>query len=221
MNRSTIDIDQMLLRRGGKLLYEGPEGRVAQCPDGLILSDITSGKALCGCLSFLLLPEDVHFCVKSKDAADAVQERFHLRGQTPCAQWVYTKDSAPVVPGLEGADIHPLPEEDVPTAAPHYHDSADYLRERSRAGELWGIYEEGKLAGFMGLHEEGSMGILAILPEFRRRGLASVLESWVIGQQLKKGQVPYGHVIDGNDASTALQESLGLTKAELPAIWVF
>ena len=55
----------------------------------------------------------------------------------------------------------------------------------------------------------------------RRRGLASVLESWVIGQQLKRGQVPYGHVIEGNDASTALQESLGLTKAELPAIWVF
>ena len=46
MNCSTIDIDQMLRRRGGKLLYEGPEGRVAQCPDGLILSDITSGKAL-------------------------------------------------------------------------------------------------------------------------------------------------------------------------------
>ena len=73
MNCSTIDIDQMLRRRGGKLLYEGPEGRVAQCPDGLILSDITSGKALCGCLSFLLLPEDAHFCVKSKDAADAVR----------------------------------------------------------------------------------------------------------------------------------------------------
>ena len=70
MNCSTIDIDQMLRRRGGKLLYEGPEGRVAQCPDGLILSDITSGKALCGCLSFLLLPEDAHFCVKSKDAAN-------------------------------------------------------------------------------------------------------------------------------------------------------
>ena len=48
-----------------------------------------------------------------------------------------------------------------------------------------------------------------------------MLESWVIGQQLKQGWVPYGHVIEGNDASTALQESLGLTKAELPAIWVF
>ena len=37
MNCSTIDIDQMLRRRGGKLHYEGPEGRVAQCPDGVIL----------------------------------------------------------------------------------------------------------------------------------------------------------------------------------------
>ena len=222
MDCNTIDIDQMLLRRGGKLLYQGPEGRVAQCPDGLILSDIRSGKALCGCLSFLLLPEEPHFCLKSQDAADAVRQRFpHLRDQTPCAQWVYTRDTAPAVPGLEGADIRPLPEEDVPTAAPHYHNSADYLRERSMAGELWGIYEEGKLAGFMGLHEEGSMGILAILPEYRRRGYASVLESWVIGYQLRRGWVPYGHVIDGNDASTALQQSLGLTRAEMPAIWVF
>ena len=221
MNCSTIDIDELLRRGGGRLLYEWPEGRVVQCRDGLILSDITDGKGLCGCLSFLLLPEEAHFCVKSRDAADAVQERFHLQGQTPCAQWVYTKDTAPAVPGLEGADIRPLPEEDVPAAAPHYHDSADYLLERSRAGELWGIYEEGKLAGFMGLHEEGSMGILAILPEFRRRGLASLLESWVIGRQLREGRVPYGHVIDGNEASTALQQSLGLTKAELPAIWVF
>ena len=32
MNCSTIDIDQMLRRRGGKLLYEGPEGRVQERP---------------------------------------------------------------------------------------------------------------------------------------------------------------------------------------------
>ena len=71
MNRSTIDIDQMLRRRGGKLLYEGPDGRVAQCPDGLILSDITSGKALCGCLSFLLLPFNVYasyYCQSTLDS---------------------------------------------------------------------------------------------------------------------------------------------------------
>ena len=73
MNCSTIDIDELLRRGGGRILYKGPEGRIAQHGEDLILSDITSGKALCGCLSFLLLPEDVHFCVKSKDAADAVR----------------------------------------------------------------------------------------------------------------------------------------------------
>ena len=218
MDCNTIDIDELLRRGAGKLLYEGPEGRVAQCPDGLILSDIQSGRALCGCLSFLLLPEKPHFCLKSHDAADAVQERFHLRGQTPCAQWVYTKDTAP---SHGDADIRPLTAEDVPTAAPHYHDSTDYLQERVQAGEIWGIFEEGKLAGFMGLHEEGSMGILAILPEYRRHGLASILESWVIDWCLHHDRVPFGHVIEGNDASTALQQSLGLTQAEMPAIWVF
>ena len=222
MNCSTIDIDELLRRGGGRLLYNGPEGRIAQHGEDLILSDITSGKALCDCLAFLSLPREPAFCVKSQDAADAVQERFHLHGRrTPCAQWVYRKDTAP---GFGGADIRPLAEADIPLAAPHYHlahNSAAYLKKRADAGELWGIYEYGRLAGFMGLHGEGSLGILAILPEYRRKGLASALEAWVIDWHLRRGWVPYGHVIEGNKASAALQQRLGLTKAELPAIWVF
>ena len=119
MNCSTIDIDELLRRGGGRLLYNGPEGRIAQHGEDLILSDITSGKALCDCLAFLSLPREPAFCVKSQDAADAVQERFHLHGRrTPCAQWVYRKDTAP---GFGGADIRPLAEADIPLAAPHYH----------------------------------------------------------------------------------------------------
>lgn len=54
------------------------------------------------------------------------------------------------------------------------------------------------------------MGLLEVLPQFRRRGLAEVLEVGLIAQQLHRGLLPYCHVRLGNTASEALQTKLGL-----------
>ena len=70
---------------------------------------------------------------------------------------------------------------------------------------------DGVLAGFAGIHQEGAMGMLEVLPQFRRRGLAEVLEAALIDQQLRRGRFPYCHVRHGNTASEALQQKLGLT----------
>ena len=69
---------------------------------------------------------------------------------------------------------------------------------------------DGALAGFAGIHQEGTMGLLEVLPQFRRRGLAEVLEVGLIAQQLHRGLLPYCHVRLGNTASEALQTKLGL-----------
>ena len=69
---------------------------------------------------------------------------------------------------------------------------------------------DGALAGFAGIHQEGTMGLLEVLPQFRRRGLAEVLEVGRIAQQLRRGLLPYCHVRLGNTASEALQAKLGL-----------
>ena len=58
------------------------------------------------------------------------------------------------------------------------------------------------------------MGMLEVLPQFRRRGLAEVLEAALIAQQLERGRFPYCHVRHGNAASEALQKKLGLTFKE-------
>ena len=65
------------------------------------------------------------------------------------------------------------------------------------------------------------MGILEVLPEYRRRGYGLALEQFLIAWHLERGWTPFGHVIDGNEASIRLQKKAGLVCAELPTIWMY
>lgn len=89
------------------------------------------------------------------------------------------------------------------------------------AGQLWGLFEGGQLAAFIGMHHEGSMGILEVLPEYRRRGLAMALEGWLIRWHLERGWTPFCHVYEDNPASHALQKKLGLTPAPEQVVWLW
>ena len=100
-----------------------------------------------------------------------------------------------------------------------------YLREDPPRAEcdaegVLGAEVGGRLAGFIGIHEEGAMGLLEVLPQFRRRGLAEALEAALIGRQLGKGALPYAQVRIGNTASEALQEKLGLTFDRRVLYWI-
>ena len=223
MNLNLIDQTELLRREHGRALYEGPEGSVLCSADGrTVFSDIQYIPSLRALLRTLTPPQADTFSVKSPEAADLVTELTSLTGRADCAQWVYCRDAAPDFD--RSADVRPLPREDVPLAAPHYGllgDCTEFFYEQSAAGRLFGLYENGTLAGFIGLHHEGSMGMLEILPEFRRKGYGFTLEAFLIDWHLQRGWVPWCHVIDGNSASTALQKKLGMTEAEWPDIWVF
>ena len=60
------------------------------------------------------------------------------------------------------------------------------LEERLRSGMMYGAFADGKLAGFIGMHAEGSMGILEVFEEFRRQGIAEALERHLINRILEK-----------------------------------
>ena len=123
--------------------------------------------------------------------------------------------------GPRTADIRPLTQEHAALAASVYHDGdGAYIRNRIEHGALFGVFESDALAGFAGFHDDGSMGMLEILPPFRRRGYAAQLEAFLIAAALKEGRTPYCHVVDGNEASLHLQWKMGLTCTRLPAIWV-
>ena len=86
---------------------------------------------------------------------------------------------------------------------------------------MTGAFLDGVLAGFIGIHEEGSIGMLEVLPAYRRRGLGYALEAGAIRRALKEGTIPYCQVIEGNTASMELQKKLGLEFSDGFVYWLF
>ncbi len=130
----------------------------------------------------------------------------------------------PIPPQISHPNIkmRPLTETDLPFVLENYHNPGSlevHIRDRIAEGMVGGVID-GQLAGFAGIHQEGAMGLLEVLPEFRRRGLAELLEAELIKSCLKKGQLPYCHIRKGNTASIALQEKLGLSIDTHPVYWV-
>ena len=222
MNIDRIDLDEQLRRAGAHVLYEGPEGRILrQGDESAIYSDVLDGEQLCRILDELHVSKCEMAAVKSKSAADAISARFGFHDGNPCSQWAYTLPTPPKYPQC---DIRILERRNVPLAAAHYHlldDAQGYFSYCVDTEQIWGLYENDRLAGFIGLHSEGSMGMLEVLPEYRHKGYGYALEAHLIDVHLQRGWVLYCHVIDGNEASLHLQRKLGLTCAALPAIWVY
>ena len=217
----TVALTEALRHENAVLRYDGAEGRLATLPDGTVLSEITDGDALCRIVHALGLEHTDQYCVQSRSAADALSRAFGLHEKMPCTQAVYLEKKPPRLPKC---NIRPLCEEHLPLTAAHYHpesDNTEYLRERIASGRMWGIFDKDRLAGFIGMHTEGSMGFLEVLPEYRRRGYGYALEGYLIALHLERGWTPFCHVVEGNDASLALQKKLGMTFAPQPAIWVF
>lgn len=156
---------------------------------------------------------------------------FGFSESVECYQAVYTQKEKMSVTGLyrtdkkpteNGVVIMPLRKEDRELVADSYDnlDEPEYIYERMDAGALIGAYVNGKLAGYIGTHEEGSIGILTVLPEYRHRKIAMALQTYIINKELEEGKIPYGQVKEENEASIALQKKLGLYLSKQKVFWV-
>ena len=148
-------------------------------------------------------------------------EQFGFRTQMECYNAVYPSRE-PIPYSLpEGAEIRNLDQSYLDFVHAHYHmvDDINYIRSRIEAG-MFGVFLAGEIAGFVGTHEERSMGLLEILPEYRRLGLAYALEAHLINHLLSQGRVPFCQVAIVNDASVRLQQKLGLVISDQVVYWL-
>ena len=65
------------------------------------------------------------------------------------------------------------------------------------------------------------MGMLYVLPEYRRQGWGERLERALTKIVLTQGDLPYGHVVVGNEASARLQEKLGFICCSQVVTWMW
>lgn len=99
--------------------------------------------------------------------------------------------------------------------------SKEELKDLVMQGNILLGYDEDRLVGFIGQHHEGSMGLLYIFPEYRKKGYGSRLEQVMIKKIRKTGFIPYCHVITDNKASIRLQKGLGLVQTKNTVSWMW
>ena len=80
-------------------------------------------------------------------------------------------------------------------------------------------YKDNIPVGFIGLHLEGSMGLLYILKEYRGNGYGIELEMFLVNRLLFENKIPFGQVETTNTISISLQKKLGFTFTDKKQYW--
>jgi len=151
---------------------------------------------------------------------DYAAELYKPSNTMLCYQYAYLKDTIDIPRGE--LTVRTADNDDFQWLSSVYDlVSAEELRRDVELGNILIASVNGADVGFVGEHLEGSMGLLHILPEFRRRGYAEELESLMIADTLRRGFVPFCQTELDNYASIHLQEKLGLVKADNITGWLW
>lgn len=209
-------------------IRRGQAEMIAVREDGVLLKDAASGIYMVTAqnkdagerlLSETAKPAEEYVCHR-KFLAESIEARFHKHTISECLQAVYTRKQ----PFAETEDIciRRLDDSftDVVTENYHLFHDREYIRSRLRAGMMYGAFRKGALAGFIGVHAEGSMGMLEVFEDYRRMGIGTALEKYLINRQLEKGYTPYSQVIADNEISLALQQKLGMKVGREKIYWI-
>jgi len=119
-------------------------------------------------------------------------------------------------------DFQPLSMEDLAIVHANYDIDLgeEYLAGRIADGELFGGYENGEMIGFIGIHAEGSMGMLQVFDNHQGKGFGAGLYANVTNHQLNRGLVPFGQVNVNNSASLHIARKLGFSMGDHRVYWL-
>jgi len=150
-----------------------------------------------------------HICFYQKALADYFYEKYSYKKYAVNVQAVYSK--------TEHAQSNSYTLEVLPLTFAHMdwvqehldHLGYDYLKERLGFGAIYGGYIDGEICGSVGIHAEGSIGMLHVLEMFRKRGFASELVAYITNILIDRGEIPFSQIEFDNKASTDLHKKMG------------
>ena len=160
------------------------------------------------------------YSVHDDETAAYMKEKLGYEGDTPCYLLSWRGGR---VDNEKPFSIKTLSSDCVPFVMEHYSTSSeDDIREAAESGKLYGAFSsDGSIMGFAGFHSEGSMGLLTVLPEYRRNGIGEALEIHLINTAIGEGRIPYCNVFVDNAPSLHLQDKLGLERGGILSWWIW
>ena len=148
--------------------------------------------------------------------------RFGLKTEQICHQAAWL-EPAPPAPSPFSGELRLLDRSWAEWVYAHYSHAfggVAYVEDAIARGML-GAFVDGQPAGFAGTHIEGAIGMLEVLPPYRRRGIGEALLRGIVSLVLERGGYAYGQVFADNAPSLALQRRTGMAVSEELLFWLF
>lgn len=206
-----VDMLEALRRDRGQVVYFEGDTVLVQRRETPGFYLLTAGSPEAAEAAFQGRPAPRLVTARGPGVPEMLRDRFGLQLSDPCCNAAYLKGEK-LSWDCPGLIIRPYRVEELPAFLAHYdiEDEAE-ARAHIEKGELFAGEYEGELAGFIGLHDDGSMGLLEVFPEYRKLGIGRALEIFLIDFCLDRGWIPYGQVFFDNEKSFSLQSHLGMT----------
>lgn len=214
---SYIDILEPIRRNAADILYADKDGVIIFERKGeacmIAMQDLDKCKFVMDFSDYSL------YAVHNKEIAQYIKRQYGFTHSFETYQAVYNKRM--IIEDFSSIEV--LSEDYLDIVSKHYGgvDDREYVSDLINRKQIWGLFDKGVLAGFIGEHLEGSMGLLEVLPEHRRKGYGYKLQAFLINHFLKLNQVPFCQVKTDNAASLALQQKLGMQISKETTIWVY
>lgn len=90
--------------------------------------------------------------------------------------------------------------------------SIQYIIDRIERGIALGIYDEEKLTAWIMTHDDGAIGFLNVLPEYRKKGYGYDLTIAIIDRLRSIEKIPFVHIEEDNYKSMSLALKSGFVK---------
>ncbi len=208
-----------VLEGGAEILYAEKDGLLMLYKDIYVLFG-TCKEGLNKALS--LVDEARCFVCSSEEEGVAVLEKFkNITKKKACYQILYKQPFGLEIP--PNTVVEELPPTDVNidfvTKTYTLGFSREDIKRLMTDFTFYVTYTGGKLSGYIGRHDEGSIGLLEIMPEFRRMGLGAFLVDYSVKRVNESGEVAYCNIEISNEKSLKMHLKMNFIPSDKLVYW--
>ena len=208
-----------VINNGGEILYAEKYGVLALYK-GIYALFGTSGQGLEKALS--LVENASCFVCSSSEEGDAVLEKFkNIKKKKACYQILYREPFGVQIPADTIVKELPPTDENIDFVKATYTlgFSREDIKRLMQDFTFYATYTNGELSGYIGRHDEGSIGLLEIMPKFRRKGLGAFLVDYSVKKVNEQGDIAYCNIEVSNEKSLKMHLKMNFIPSNKFVYW--
>jgi len=155
-------------------------------------------------------PEDKYIAVAEDWMLPIIKETKKIQWILRCKRYILPKEINP-------KPVHHIVKKIKPYEAQYIHSnslyskytSVEYIIDRVKRGIGLGLYDKGGMVAWILTHDDGAIGFLNVLPEFRRHGYGTEITNAIIKEVREHGEIPFVHIEEDNVNSIKLAKKSG------------